>query len=100
MVDRIISFFSNLENFNNDQLLDYLTDPVGTGVLVAIIVIALFFKQKFLFISCATVLMGILLYDKIFRQTDGSLGSSALPFIAGAVFVIAFVIYQTLMKDE
>ena len=84
---------------SNENLLYYLTHPIGVGVFAVLIAVSFFLKWRITFV----ILTGILavLFVARYTMTDtGAPNETMFLFIGAAVAAAAFIIYFSLMGED
>jgi hypothetical protein len=105
MFDEIKVWFETLdmgpfmEHMGNEQIIGYITHPVGIGVTVSLIVFAAIMKWRITFVGLSAMLAGIFVARYTITDT-GAPSSSIFLFIAGGACLGAFIVYFTLMQDD
>ncbi len=88
-----------MDNFTNDQMVDYLTHPYGLGGMVAVILIAIFLRQKNLFVIVTTLLSVMLIIRYVFSDTANAAYTIAL-MVVSMVALGGFVIYNSFISED
>ena len=88
-----------LEKLDNEQMMIYLTSPLGLAIAVVLVIIFVFLKQRIAAVLVTTIIAGIYVVRYTIKDTSGP-NDTIFLFIGGAAALAGFIIYFTLMKEE
>jgi hypothetical protein len=106
MFDRIPLWFGApdwdtlLDRFSNDKIISFFTQPIGMGLLAALMVASIVFKKRVLFVVMAATTAMSFVARYTLAGHEGAPNKTMLYFAGGVVAVAAFVIYFLFIKEE
>jgi len=89
-----------LENFSNDKIVAFFTQPLGIGILVALMVLSVIYKWRIFFVLLAGSLAVSFLVRSTLTGTETGPNKTLLVFAGGGVAIGAFAIYYLFIRED
>lgn len=89
-----------LEHFTNDKIVAFFTQPLGLGILGALMLLSIIKKWRVMFVVIAGAgAVSFLARSTLASGADGP-NRTILAFAGGAVGIGAFVIYYLFIRED